>query len=182
MNLTGLPMYQLDDMDCLWQFAKEVIAAKHETSTRYNWDGQDRRVIRNVEGYLAELAACEHYGTEFNWDVHERAGDAGFDLEVGGRLLGVKATSLMSGRLLVKHYELQKQPRPHAYLLVLVNIRNGVAVLRGIATVPELVNRQPKKMREDGPLNYVMEQSELKLVKGATRNETVEEAYTQVDS
>lgn len=172
MSSARRPTYLIDPQAIhdITEFCRDVIAAKDKRSgDRYNWDGAERRLMRNIEGYMGEYAASYHYGVEFKGEVRAGCGDDGFDLELGGKRLGIKATSNKRGCLLVKRGEARNpKTMPVAYLLCLVDIEKGRVELRGVADRDRVLAAHPlRRMVEGGPLNHVLSQEELRPPRGA---------------
>lgn len=163
-----LPTYSLSPalMTRLKRFVGDVIRAKHgKSGARYDWDGASRRFTRNIEGYMAEVAACSHYGVIFPWHLFSGCGDDNHDISVDGHLLGVKATSNRRGRLLIKHQEAHKEGCPGTFLLCFSAPDEGMVELAGVISRDRALDRAPRRMRDDGPLNYVVEVGELRRVR-----------------
>lgn len=180
--MSAVVRYSIRDYDALREFVRRIIVAKAENSgERYNWDGDERRFARNLEGYAAELTVCEHYGIDFKWDVYERAGDCGHDVMLRGRKLGIKATRYHAGMLLVKEGEIRHPNAPDAYLLAIVSLREsgtaGEVRLVGYIMRREVLEFGPPRRTVNdsrAPRNYEVPQSALMPVKARPRLESSE--------
>lgn len=154
------------EMAMIRNLAERKVAAKDPRSIeRYKLDGRDD-VLRSVEGFMAEYAACKHYGASFRQDVLSGRGDAGYDIAVrskaGTRMwyLGVKATRYMPPILKVKERELTKS-RCDAYLLCHVDTQTATVELCGWISREDVMKLPTGRMRADGPLNRIAHLADL---------------------
>jgi hypothetical protein len=164
------------------ELVSAIIKAKHpRAGERYNWDGDQRRFIRNVEGFLGEWAVCQFLSVPFRFEVHQRSGDRGFDVETpDGMRVSVKSTAYENGRLLIKAAAPKPgQRRPDFHVLVIVDIDTGAAKLAGWCTDVETNDREPERVRTNGPLNYVLSQYELSPIADLLPNDA--EAVNEIE-
>jgi len=153
------PLIQFADVLSKLRNAKSAILG---ADTFNNMTGNDSHRI----GLYGEIAVGHYYNVPIDIMIYDDHGDRiNGDLEVRGKQVEVKTSTYVDDPYLrVKEYEHRDD-----MIYILCAVELPVVYLCGWATAEEVQAVEPRRLRADGPINYVVEHTNLRLfTKGGT--------------
>lgn len=163
-NVVGI-RFSTRALEKLSKYAREIGAAKSGTSQRVPYESEQDRVARNVEMFVGEMALAVYYGVPYTPSILRLSGDAGWDvIAPDGVKVNVKCSSRKNPRLLVRAEEVHDA---ELYVLARWVPEERVVWFLGEADREYVLEYggPPRRVRDDGPLNYILTMRELDPVR-----------------
>jgi hypothetical protein len=163
----------------LFQLAEIIAAKRNEKAVRFG-----DMTYRSGSGYEAHLIGAKaEVGCAHLWNVpvdtsQTDRGDCGVDLYIGGRAVGIKATTYFENPLL--RIEVEHWKKNCAYFCCSVDDMTIRA--HGYVLGDDCVNREPRRLGKGLPLNYIFEPGELREFKNTPETQSIEEWLREYES